>query len=170
MCRDHKAKGMTYAALTCESPLCNKNPSFALRGETRRRFCKLHAEPHMVNVYYKYCGMAACPERASFENGDKLRCLAHIEAGMKPRNNICQVAGGGCTRQSSYGPDGGKPVVCTVHREPGMVQVGSRSGGFIFFRSRHTSMFVVLLDVCLILQHGKGGQLRCVCCCRADVV
>lgn len=42
---------------------------------------------------------------------------------MVPRSNICQVAGGGCTRQSSYGLDGGKPVVCTVHRQPGMVQV-----------------------------------------------
>lgn len=123
VCRDHKAQGMTYAVLTCESPHCNKNPSFAPRGETRRRFCKRHAEPHMVNVYYKYCDVGQCPERAFFESGEKLRCLQHIEPGMKPRNNICQVLGGGCTRQSSYGPDGGKPVVCTIHKQPGMVQV-----------------------------------------------
>lgn len=36
------------ATLTCESPLCNKNPSFGYRGQTRRRFCKRHAEPGMV--------------------------------------------------------------------------------------------------------------------------
>lgn len=127
VCRDHKTKGMTYAILMCESPNCNKNPSFAPRGETRRRFCKRHAEPHMVNVYYKYCDVAQCPERASFESGGKLRCLQHIEPGMKPRNNICQVPGGGCTRQSSYGPEGGKPIVCTVHKQPGMVQVSGLS-------------------------------------------
>lgn len=126
VCRDHRTKGMTYAILTCESPNCNKNPSFAPRGETRRRFCKRHAAPHMVNVYYKYCDVAQCPERASFESGGKLRCLQHIEPGMRPRNNICQVPGGGCTRQSSYGPEGGKPVVCTVHKQPGMVQVRER--------------------------------------------
>ncbi|CAM9652885.1 unnamed protein product, partial [Sphacelaria rigidula] len=53
MCRDHRGEGMTCNTLTCESPLCNKNPSFAARGDTRRRFCKRHAEPHMVNMYYK---------------------------------------------------------------------------------------------------------------------
>lgn len=123
VCRDHKEPGMTYAVITCENPQCNKNPSFAARGETRRRFCKRHAQPGMVNVYYKYCGVDHCPQRASFELGDKLRCLAHCEPGMKPRNGICQVEGGLCTRQSSYGPEGGKPIVCTAHKKPGMVQV-----------------------------------------------
>lgn len=123
VCRDHKGRGMSYAILTCESPLCNKNPSFAPRGETRRRFCKRHAGPDMVNVYYKYCDAERCGERASFEAGGRMSCLRHCEPGMKPRNNICQVEGGGCTRQSSYGPEGGRPVVCTVHKVPGMVQV-----------------------------------------------
>ncbi|CAM9235694.1 unnamed protein product, partial [Laminaria digitata] len=126
VCRDHKTETMTCAVLTCESPLCNKNPSFAPRGETRRRFCKRHAQPGMVNVYYKYCGVDRCPERASFEARGKLRCLEHCEAGMKPRNNICRVEGGGCTRQSSYGMEGGKPVVCTLHKVPGMVQVRTK--------------------------------------------
>lgn len=123
VCRDHKKQSMTYAALTCERPLCNKNPSFAPRGETRRRFCKRHAEPGMVNVYYKYCDVGQCPERASFGGEGKLRCLKHCEPGMQPRNNICQVRGGGCTLQSSYGPEGAKPVMCTLHKVPGMVQV-----------------------------------------------
>ena len=126
VCRDHKTEGMTGAVLTCESPLCNKNPSFARRGEKRRRFCKRHAEPGMVNAYYKYCDVNQCPERASFGAGGKLRCLEHCEAGMKPRNNICRVEGGGCSRQSSYGPGGGKPVMCTQHKLPGMIQVRKR--------------------------------------------
>lgn len=80
-------------------------------------------------MYYRYCGADGdrCPERASFEADGKLRCLQHREPGMRPRNKICQVEGGGCTRQSSFGVEGGKPVLCTVHKEPGMVQV--RGGG-----------------------------------------
>eukprot|EP00752_Nemacystus_decipiens_P007352 g6575.t2 len=121
--------GRQGATLTCESPLCNKNPSFGYRGQTRRRFCKLHAEPGMVNVYYRYCGADGdrCPERASFEADGKLRCLQHREPGMRPRNKICQVEGGGCTRQSSFGVVGGKPVLCTVHKKPGMVQVRTKT-------------------------------------------
>lgn len=111
--------------VTCEKPLCNKNPSFAHRGQTRRRFCKRHAEPGMFNVYYKYCDWDAgqCLERASFETSGKLRCLRHCEPGMRPRDNICQVAGGGCTRQSSYDVGGGKPILCTVHKVAGIVQM-----------------------------------------------
>lgn len=76
-------------------------------------------------MYYRYCGADGdqCPERASFEADGKLRCLQHREPGMRPRNKICQVEGGGCTRQSSFGVEGGKPVLCTVHKKPGMVQV-----------------------------------------------
>ncbi|CAN0396786.1 unnamed protein product, partial [Hapterophycus canaliculatus] len=112
----------------CEAPLCNKNPSFAHRGHARRRFCKHHAEPGMLNVYYKYCNAlgdagSQCAERASFESPGKLRCLQHREPGMRARKNICQVEGGGCARQSSYGTEGGKPILCTVHKKAGMVQV-----------------------------------------------
>lgn len=121
--QDCKKPGAAPATATCESPLCNKNPSFAPRGEGRRRFCKLHAKPGMVNVYYKYCDVNQCLERAYFKYRSKLRCLEHREPGMEPRNNICQLKGNGCTRQSSYGHEGGKPVMCTVHKEPGMVQV-----------------------------------------------
>lgn len=123
------SNSQSATAATCESPLCNKTPSFAHRGQTRRRFCKRHAEPGMLNVYYKYCdsGAGQCLERASFEASGKLRCLLHCEPGMRPRNNICQVEGGGCTRQSSYGWGGGKPILCTLHKVTGMVQVcGSR--------------------------------------------
>ena len=158
VCRDHKTEAMTCAVLTCESPLCNKNPSFAPRGETRRRFCKRHAQPGMVNVYYKYCGVARCPERASFEAGGKLRCLEHCEAGMKPRNNICRVEGGGCIRQSSYGIEGGKPVVCTLHKVPGMVQVRgdvNLSGFFLLFLRRLSSKEHVVAN----------GFPGCGCCC-----
>jgi len=35
------------------------------------------------------------------------------------RNNICQLESGVCTRQSSYGVEGGKPVLCTLHKEAG---------------------------------------------------
>ncbi|CAM9390857.1 unnamed protein product, partial [Scytosiphon promiscuus] len=127
--RDRKRDG---TVLTCESPRCNKNPSFANRGEKRRRFCKRHAEPGMLNVYYKYCDALGdagrpCAERASYEASGKLRCLQHCEPGMRARNNICQVEGGGCTRQSSYGVEGGKPVLCTVHKKAGMVQVRTKT-------------------------------------------
>lgn len=159
VCRDHKTETMTCAALTCESPLCNKNPSFAPRGETRRRFCKRHAQPGMVNVYYKYCGVDRCPERASFEAGGKLRCLEHCEAGMKPRNNICRVAAGGCTRQSSYGMEGGKPVMCTLHKMPGMVQVRGNC--------QSVGMFPLCLTTFLLERHTAAyfGFLDCGCCC-----
>ncbi|CAN0456395.1 unnamed protein product, partial [Ectocarpus sp. 12 AP-2014] len=117
-------KKSTGALLTCESPLCNKTPSFAHRGQTRRRFCKRHAWPGMQNVYYKYCDADSgrCPERASYESAGKLRCLEHCEPEMRPRNNICQVEGGGCDRQSSFGVKGGKPILCTLHKGAGMVQ------------------------------------------------
>ena len=148
--------GSSSATLTCESPLCNKNPSFGYRGETRRRFCKRHAEPGMLNVYYKYCDARVagagggqgrqCAERASFEGEGKLRCLEHREPGMRPRNNICQLEGGGCTRQSSYGIEGGKPVLCTLHREAGMVQV--RRGSAVTAGSLgETSWFLFLVVV-----------------------
>lgn len=112
--------------VSCEMPLCNKNPSFAYMGEKRRRFCKHHAEPGMVNAYYKYCDAGQCRERATFESseGKVWRCLVHRESGMVPRSKICQVEGGGCARQSSYGPEGSRPVLCTIHKLPGMVQVG----------------------------------------------
>lgn len=111
--------------VSCEMPLCNKNPSFSYLGEKRRRFCKRHTEPGMVNAYFKYCDVYQCRERATFESGGGKvrRCLAHRESGMVPRSKICQVEGGGCARQSSYGPEGGRPVLCTIHKLPGMVQV-----------------------------------------------
>lgn len=103
----------------------------------------------MVDVH-QYCDVGKCPERATFEAGNELRCLAHKEAGMKPRRNICQVPGGGCTRQSSYGRDGGKPVVCTVHREDGMVQASSLFFGCFFFYSQtFCCLLVSLFTVCL---------------------
>ncbi|CAM9438469.1 unnamed protein product [Ectocarpus fasciculatus] len=123
-------KRSTGASLTCESPLCNKTPSFAHRGQTRRRFCKRHALPGMRNVYYKYCDADSgrCPERASYESAaGGLRCLRHCEPEMRPRNNICQVEGGGCDRQSSFGVKGGKPTLCTLHKGAGMVQVRTKT-------------------------------------------
>lgn len=115
---------MISAAPTCESPLCSKTPSFAPRGESRRRFCKQHALPGMVNAYYKYCDMdGGCPKRASFQAKGKLRCLEHCLPGMRPMSNVCQVLGGGCSRQSSFGQKGGGPILCTVHKVAGMVQV-----------------------------------------------
>ncbi|CAB1097034.1 unnamed protein product [Ectocarpus sp. CCAP 1310/34] len=122
-------KKSTGALLTCESPLCNKTSSFAHRGQTRRRLCKRHAWPGMQNVYYKYCDADSgrCPERASYESAGKLRCLEHCEPEMRPRNNICQVEGGGCDRQSSFGVKGGKPILCTLHKGAGMVQVRTKT-------------------------------------------
>lgn len=121
-----RAASSSTGGVSCEMPFCNKNPSFAYMGEKRRRFCKRHAEPGMVNAYFKYCDVDQCRERATFESGEGKvqRCLAHRESGMVPRSKICQVEGGGCARQSSYGPEGGRPVFCTTHKLPGMVQVG----------------------------------------------
>lgn len=154
------------AALTCESPLCNKNPSFGYRGETRRRFCKRHAEPGMLNMYYKYCdadaaGGKRCPERASFEAGGRLRCLNHREPGMRPRNNICQLEGGGCTRQSSYGVEGGKPVLCTLHKEAGMVQV--RQGAPLAAVSSRENLEDLLFPVSWLLLRVCTRRVSFVC-------
>lgn len=105
--------------------------------------------------FRQYCDIGQCPERAAFEAGNELRCLAHKKPGMKPRRNICQVAGGGCTRQSSYGRDGGKPMVCTVHRERGMVQASSLSslaglfGAFHFFFPLFAALLTVLRSAVL---------------------
>ncbi|CAM9526826.1 unnamed protein product, partial [Discosporangium mesarthrocarpum] len=126
MCREHKQEGMVYTILTCEYPQCNKNPSFAPRGETRRRFCKRHSEPDMVNVYYKYCDTEGCHNRAVWSNSNQRACSTHRIPGMTGKTSTCQFAGTLCSRLASYAMPGDKARLCGEHKEPGMVQVRTR--------------------------------------------
>ncbi|CAM9272957.1 unnamed protein product [Choristocarpus tenellus] len=126
MCRLHKSEGMTYAILTCEYPQCTKNPSFAPRGETRRRFCKRHSEPEMVNVYYKYCDTEGCLERAVWSNSSSRACEAHRVPGMTGKSSTCQFEGETCSRLASYAFQGQKPRFCALHKTPEMVQTRTR--------------------------------------------
>jgi hypothetical protein len=111
-CRTHRAPGMTYCILTCENAACSKNPSFAFKGEKKRRFCKQHALPGMVNIYYKYCDTEGCVARYVAENPATSRkaCKAHMEPDMvlkvqkvdapaPPREAKCEWVG--CTKSVS---------------------------------------------------------------------
>lgn len=112
----------------CED--CDKQASFNYEGETKRRKCKQHSLPGMINVAKRYCDQLGCYRTPSFnyEGETKgLYCKLHAKVGMiNTRDKKCRFEGG-CTKAPVYNyptESGGR--FCKDHKTDDMVNVKTR--------------------------------------------
>ena len=97
---------------TCE--LCEKIPTFNVRGSKKGRFCAEHREPDMINVLDKTCELCEKIPTFNVRGSKKGRfCAEHREPGMLDvRNKKCEL----CEKRPGYGYAGQRPSFCYQHR------------------------------------------------------
>ncbi len=110
----------------CCHPVCDTRPTYDKEGG-KGRFCKVHAEPGMLDVGSKRCSHPGCYGYPVYnkEGGKACFCKAHAESGMvNVKSKRCCHPG--CDTQPSYDREGGKGRFCKAHAEPEMVNVVSK--------------------------------------------
>ena len=128
-CVEHKEPHMINVKnKTCE--LCEKIPTFNVRGETKRRFCAEHKEPHMVNLASKLCEFDGCEKLPSYNIRGKTKgrfCAKHKEPDMVDvKNKTCETDG--CDKQPTYNIRGEtKARLCADHKESNMINVKDKT-------------------------------------------
>ncbi len=108
---------------------CKKHANFNFKSLKEAMFCKLHAEPGMVNIVSKRCEFDDCETIPNYNFKDQkkaLFCKLHAEPGMIDiKNKRCQKDD--CDKQPSYNfKDQKKALFCKLHAEPGMIDIKSK--------------------------------------------
>ena len=126
-CVEHKEPHMINVKdKTCE--LCEKIPTFNVRGEKRGRFCTDHKSPDMIDVKHKTCEL--CDKRPTFNvRGETKRrfCAEHKEPHMiNVVSKTCETDG--CDKQPTYNIRGEtKARLCADHKESNMINVKDKT-------------------------------------------
>lgn len=110
----------------CEHAECRTEPTFALPGETKRRFCKKHKPEEAVRTLNaSTCNHPGCFKQASYNDPTEVvgrYCFTHKNQSMV---NVIELRLCACGIRATYAldSDGGRPTHCARHRTPAMVDV-----------------------------------------------
>eukprot|EP00752_Nemacystus_decipiens_P005692 g5152.t1 len=122
----------------CPVQGCGKEPSFGVAGTRSAKFCRVHADPTMVNVRAnRKCASPGCETRPAYGqpgSGKSQFCKPHALPGMakycqdhKKEGHVDVItkkcaAPGGCHKQPSFGmPGSRKAEFCAKHASHDMI-------------------------------------------------
>ena len=127
-CREHCAADHVDLVhrRRCESPGCDKHPSFGLREEGVARYCRRHKPYQCVDLKARKCQYTwGCSKRPSFgdvSDGIPRFCMQHKQVThLNVRSRKCSQEG--CLRQPSFGGPDRIVRFCKSHRREGDVDL-----------------------------------------------
>ncbi len=124
-CKEHQLPKMVDVKnKRCETPGCDKQPSYAEFGKPRA-FCKDHKLPDMVNVINKRCQQSGCDKIPSYaKHGEKIPafCKDHKLPDMvNVVSKRCETPG--CDTRPNFAIFGNRAAYCKKCKKDGMVDV-----------------------------------------------
>jgi hypothetical protein len=102
----------------CIHPRCNIYPSFNVKGQTKRLYCKNHKLPGMVDVNHKICDYENCKKIAAYNYIGlitSLYCKEHKQIVLIIKNKLCDYPK--CSKIACVGLLWKTKSHCTAHKD-----------------------------------------------------
>ena len=124
-CSQHKEEYVLVSTF-CEYNGCNKNPTYNVKGEKKRRFCCIHKSDDMINIKDHFCKYNDCKIRPNFNYDNEsypIYCNIHkLPEMIDVKHKTCNYEN--CKIRPNYNYNTHIfGIYCSNHKLPDMIDV-----------------------------------------------